>query len=331
MPSPSTIAQAEAAPQVSTVLLQRFGTPGPRYTSYPTADRFVEAFGAQDFVRALRQRRASGAGAPLSLYVHIPFCEALCYYCACNKIVTRHPERATRYLDYLELEIRLLTQQLGRGEGVSQLHLGGGTPTFLDDAQLTRLMDMLRSAFTLLPDAECSIEVDPRTVDVMRLQTLAELGFNRLSFGVQDFDHEVQLAVHRVQPAARVFELCAAARALGFRSINIDLIHGLPRQSVESFDRTLAQVCELRPDRIALYAYAHLPERFKSQRRIDPAQLPAPADKMQMLAHAIATLGAADYVHIGMDHFARPGDPLAVAKRAFGMATFNSCCKGSTS
>ncbi|HSV61143.1 MAG TPA: oxygen-independent coproporphyrinogen III oxidase [Variovorax sp.] len=304
-----------AAPPVSAVLLQRFGAPGPRYTSYPTADRFVETFGAQEFVHALRQRRVNGGGAPLSLYVHIPFCESLCYYCACNKIVTRHPERAVRYLDYLEREIALLTEQLGRGARVGQLHLGGGTPTFLDDAQLARLMEMLQRAFALMPDAECSIEVDPRTVDVMRLQTLAELGFNRLSFGVQDFDHEVQLAIHRVQPAARVFELCAAARALGFRSINVDLIHGLPRQSVESFDRTLAQVCELRPDRIALYAYAHLPERFKAQRRIDSAQLPAAADKMQMLAHAIAALGAAGYVHIGMDHFALPGDALAIAKR----------------
>ncbi|MET0542656.1 MAG: oxygen-independent coproporphyrinogen III oxidase [Variovorax sp.] len=297
-------------------MLRRFDVAGPRYTSYPTADRFVEAFDAAQYAQALRQRRSAGARAqPLSLYVHVPFCESLCYFCACNKIVTRHRERATQYLDYLAKEIQLQTEQLGRGASVSQLHLGGGSPTFLDDAHLARLMGMLHSAFGFTPDAERSIEIDPRTVDAERLANLAVLGFNRLSFGVQDFDHEVQKAIHRIQPAAQVFELMAAARQLGFKSVNIDLIHGLPLQTVESFERTLAQVCELRPDRVALYAYAHLPDRFKAQRRIHVEQLPAAADKVQMLARSIAVLSAAGYVHIGMDHFALPQDALAIAKR----------------
>ncbi|MEJ8856871.1 oxygen-independent coproporphyrinogen III oxidase [Variovorax robiniae] len=300
----------------SVAMLRRFDVAGPRYTSYPTADRFVEAFDAADYAQALRQRRSAGARAlPLSLYVHVPFCESLCYFCACNKIVTRHHERATQYLGYLAKEIQLQTEQLGRGASVSQLHLGGGSPTFLDDAHLAQLMGMLHGAFNFTPDCERSIEIDPRTVDAERLANLAVLGFNRLSFGVQDFDHEVQKAIHRIQPAAQVFELMAAARQLGFKSVNIDLIHGLPLQTVESFERTLAKVCELRPDRVALYAYAHLPDRFKAQRRIHIEQLPAAADKVQMLARSIAVLSAAGYVHIGMDHFALPQDALAVAKR----------------
>lgn len=299
-------------------LLRRMEGGGPRYTSYPTADRFVEAFDDEDYVHALRQRRTIGAAqgaAPLSVYVHIPFCESLCYYCACNKVITRHHDRADRYLDYLGKEIALQTAHLGRGQPVSQLHLGGGSPTFLDDAQLGRLMGMLNEAFALVPEAERSIEIDPRTVDAARLRHLAELGFNRLSFGVQDFDPAVQQAIHRIQPVAQVEELLAQARTLGFGSINLDLIHGLPKQTVESFDRTLAEVCRLRPDRIALYAYAHLPERFKAQRRIASADLPSPADRVRMLSRAIDALGAAGYIYIGMDHFALPDDPLAVARR----------------
>lgn len=302
---------------VSPALLQRMDQGGPRYTSYPTADRFVEAFGAADYAGALRQRRIIGAqgATPLSLYVHIPFCESLCYYCACNKIVTRHHERADRYLDYLAKEIELQVAELGRNLPVSQLHLGGGSPTFMDDAQLARLMGLLHGAFAFLPEAERSIEVDPRTVDAGRLQRLADLGFNRLSLGVQDFDPDVQKAVHRIQPAAMVAELLARSRELGFQSINLDLIHGLPRQTPASFDRTLEEVCRLRPDRIALYAYAHLPERFKAQRRIRAADLPSPQERVRMLSRAIEVLGGAGYVYIGMDHFALPEDPLAVAKR----------------
>lgn len=302
---------------VTPELLTRFDVSGPRYTSYPTADRFVEAFGEEDYVLALQQRRQGTASKalPLSIYVHIPFCESLCYYCACNKIITKHPERAEVYLRYLSREVELHTAHCGTGQVVSQLHLGGGTPTFLSDGGLRDLMAMLRRNFSFAPGGEYSIEVDPRTVDAGRLALLAELGFNRLSFGVQDFDAEVQKAVHRIQPAEQVFALVAAARELGFESVNVDLIYGLPRQTPESFDRTLAQVAELRPDRIALYAYAHLPERFKPQRRIVTADLPGAAAKVAMLSRSLDAFSEAGYVYVGMDHFALPDDALAIAKR----------------
>jgi oxygen-independent coproporphyrinogen-3 oxidase len=298
-------------------LLRRFDIAGPRYTSYPTADRFVEAFGVSDQDQALIQRRDAGPGTvqPLSLYVHLPFCESLCYFCACNKIVTRHHERAADYLRYLAREVDLYGARLGIGQPVTQLHLGGGTPTFLSDDELRELMAMLRRTFALAPGAECSIEVDPRTIDAVRLATLATLGFNRISFGVQDFDAGVQQAVHRIQPFEMVRALMAQARAVGFDSINMDLIYGLPRQTPESFARTLAQVQQLRPDRIALYAYAHLPDRFKPQRRIVSADLPQAGAKVAMLSQSLAAFLSAGYVYIGMDHFALPGDALAVAKR----------------
>jgi oxygen-independent coproporphyrinogen III oxidase len=306
-----------AAETVSTELLRRFDVPGPRYTSYPTADRFVEAFTAEDYAQALTQRRSSATALalPLSLYVHIPFCESLCYYCACNKIITKHHDRGTAYLRYLAKEVDLHTALIGQGHSVSQLHLGGGSPTFLSDDELRELMVMLHRNFAFVPGGEYSIEIDPRTVDAARLDTLAQLGFNRLSFGVQDFDAEVQKAVHRVQPAEQVFALMEAARATGFDSVNVDLIYGLPKQTPESFDRTLAQVAQLRPDRIALYAYAHLPDRFKPQRRIDSVALPTGAAKVAMLSHSLAAFKAAGYMYVGMDHFALPGDALAVAKR----------------
>ena len=298
-------------------LLTRFDVPGPRYTSYPTADRFVEAFGESQYVQALQMRQSGAFGQqlPLSLYVHIPFCESLCYYCACNKIITKHKERAADYLRYLSKEVELHTRHLGQGQAVSQLHLGGGTPTFLSDAQLRQLMAMLRQNFDFVPGGEYSVEVDPRTVTEQRLAVLAELGFNRLSFGVQDFDSAVQKAVHRLQPAEQVFALVDASRRLGFESVNVDLIYGLPLQTPESFDRTLAQVNRLRPDRIALYAYAHLPERFKPQRRIHAEELPTGAAKVAMLSRSLDALTDAGYVYIGMDHFALPDDALAVAKR----------------
>ncbi|MBI2727076.1 MAG: oxygen-independent coproporphyrinogen III oxidase [Polaromonas sp.] len=302
---------------VSPDLLRRFDGNGPRYTSYPTADRFVEAFVADDYIQALEQRRTGAAAMalPLSLYVHIPFCESLCYYCACNKIITKHHGKADEYLRYLDREINLHTAHLGLGQVLTQLHLGGGTPTFMSDLQLRALMAMLHRSFTFAPGGEYSIEVDPRTVDVNRLAVLAELGFNRLSFGVQDFDPAVQKAVHRVQPVEQVFALVEAARTQGFESVNVDLIYGLPQQTPESFDRTLAQVAALRPDRVALYAYAHLPERFKPQRRIAAAELPPASSKIAMLSQSLAAFDAAGYVYVGMDHFALPGDALAVAKR----------------
>jgi len=314
MPTSTTVSPVG----ISADLLRRYDVAGPRYTSYPTADRFVEAFSASQYEQALAQRATGslvGGGTPLSLYVHIPFCESVCYYCACNKVITKHHERAAEYLQALNTEMDLTLAHLGRAPMVSQLHLGGGSPTFLSDAELSGLMQALRARFRLAAGAEISIEVDPRTVSAERLTHLRELGFNRLSFGVQDFDPEVQKAVHRQQSYESVAFLMEQARALGFESTNVDLIYGLPLQTPASFSRTIAQVAGLRPDRIALYGYAHLPQRFKPQRRIDAAELPRAADKLAMLSNAIAGFIGHGYSYIGMDHFALPTDSLAVAKR----------------
>jgi len=239
-------------------LLQSFDVPGPRYTSYPTADRFVEAFGEAQYLQALDLRRHSvrAHAYPLSVYVHIPFCESLCYYCACNKIITGKYARAVQYLKSLRTEVGLLLPHLGTGHAVSQLHFGGGTPTFLRDPELIELMDILGKAFQWKADGEYSVEVDPRTVNAERLATLRQLGFNRLSLGVQDFDPQVQIAVHREQSVQQVQTLMEAGRSLGFKSVNLDLIYGLPKQTTESWKRTLTTVVKLRPERIALYAYA---------------------------------------------------------------------------
>jgi oxygen-independent coproporphyrinogen-3 oxidase len=312
-----TIASAldNIMPGVSSETLKKYDVSGPRYTSYPTADRFVEAFTQEAYMLALEQRREIAATQPLSIYVHIPFCESLCFFCACNKIVTKHHERSAEYLRYLNREIDLHIEHLGAGQTISQLHLGGGSPTFFSDEELAELMSMLKRNFVFAPGGEYSIEVDPRTVNEQRLKHLADLGFNRLSFGVQDFDPEVQKAVHRIQPAEQVFSLVEAARRYHFESVNVDLIYGLPMQTPESFKRTLAQVVELRPNRIALYGYAHLPERFKPQRRISEYELPAAADKISMLGSALKAFIDAGYVYVGMDHFALPDDDLAIAKR----------------
>ena len=314
--SPTLLAsQNFIMPGVSAEMLQKYDVSGPRYTSYPTADRFVEAFTEGAYKLALEHRRVGGLALPLSIYVHIPFCESLCFFCACNKIVTKHHERSVEYLRYLSREIDMHIQHLGAGQTISQLHLGGGSPTFFSDAELSELMSMIRRNFVLADGGEYSIEVDPRTVNDARLAHLRALGFNRLSFGVQDFDEEVQKAVHRIQPAEQVFSLVETARRLQFESVNVDLIYGLPKQTPESFARTLAQIVDLRPDRIALYAYAHLPERFKPQRRISEYELPAASAKIAMLSDALAALIGAGYVYVGMDHFALPDDALAVAKR----------------
>ncbi len=313
---PNTTASLDSImPGVTKETLNKYDISGPRYTSYPTADRFVEAFTEDAYKLALEHRRATSAAQPLSIYVHIPFCESLCFFCACNKIVTKHHERSVEYLRYLNREIDLHIEHLGAGQTISQLHLGGGSPTFFSDKELSELMAMLKHNFVFAPGGEYSIEVDPRTVDEQRLKHLAELGFNRLSFGVQDFDPEVQKAVHRIQPAEQVFSLVDAARRLKFESVNVDLIYGLPMQTPESFNRTLAQVVALRPNRIALYGYAHLPERFKPQRRISEYELPAAQDKITMLASALSAFIDAGYVYVGMDHFALPDDDLAIAKR----------------
>jgi oxygen-independent coproporphyrinogen-3 oxidase len=319
-PAMSSVTENPAAERDSTLTddtLRRFDTPGPRYTSYPSADRFTEAFGVRETDLALQQRRRGTAESrlPLSLYVHIPFCESLCYYCACNKIITRHHERAGEYLDVLEAEVELVAARLGSRQSVSQLHFGGGSPTFLSNAELSRTVQRLAKAFSFSDDIEMSIEVDPRTVTPERLACFRELGFNRISFGVQDFDAEVQQAVHRIQSFEAVGSLMASASALGFRSTNVDLIYGLPKQTRESFARTIGQVGRLRPDRIALYAYAHLPARFKPQRRILPEHLPGAATRVSMLGDAIAGFLSFGYDYIGMDHFALGSDSLAVAKR----------------
>jgi oxygen-independent coproporphyrinogen-3 oxidase len=310
--------RTEATNVLPEALLRRFDAPGPRYTSYPTADRFVEAFGVNDLRHALQQRAqgaVAGGTLPLSVYVHIPFCDSVCYYCACNKVITKHHERAGEYLDALDQEISLIVEQSRAGQAVSQLHFGGGSPTFLSDAELQRVVASLRRAFHIDDGTEMSIEIDPRTVTPERLGHCRSLGFNRISFGVQDFDPQVQQAVHRVQPFDSVRELMASARSLGFKSINADLIYGLPRQTPQSFARTVQQIGELRPDRIALYAYAHLPQRFKPQRRIIAEELPSAAQRVTMLGDAIAGFLGRGYHYIGMDHFALPDDALAVAKR----------------
>jgi len=300
---------------IDPVLIRKHDVSGPRYTSYPTADRFVEAFGDTELTQWLAKRNIGGISQPLSVYVHLPFCESICYYCGCNKVVTRDHSRASKYIRYLERELELLAPLLGADTHISQLHWGGGTPTFLGQDEMRSLMRALDARFARAPDAECAIEVDPRHAPPGMMPFLRELGFNRLSLGVQDFDPEVQRAVHRIQPFDLVERATRDARAAGMRSINFDLIYGLPRQSLDSFNRTLDQVIGLAPDRIALYSYAHLPTVFKPQRRIVPAELPSAETKLQILTLAIGRLTRAGYLYIGMDHFARADDELAIAQR----------------
>lgn len=308
-PQHSHLAGVEFDPEV----IARYDGSGPRYTSYPTADRFIEGPIAAQYVTALHKRQDARSGAALSLYVHLPFCDTVCYYCACNKIATKDRGRADVYLDYLELEIALIRAEFSAAPKVTQLHLGGGTPTFLTNAQLSRLMQMLKQAFAFTLDAECSIEIDPRRLNDGTLELLADHGFNRMSIGVQDLDPAVQKAVNRLQPAVLTQAVIERGRALGYRSINLDLIYGLPKQSVSTMQATLSTVLIWRPERIALYSYAHLPERFMPQRRIANADIPSATEKLAMLKLAVTTLLAAGYVYIGMDHFALPEDDLALA------------------
>jgi oxygen-independent coproporphyrinogen-3 oxidase len=295
-------------------LLRRFDVPGPRYTSYPTADRFIEAFDADAFAGWLRSRAVMPAR-PLSLYVHIPFCNTICYYCACNKVITRDHSKAVEYLDYLEREIALVAGHLEPGQSVEQLHLGGGSPTYLDSGELNRLMAMITGRFRLQEGGEYGVEVDPRTAPPEKIRALAALGFNRLSVGVQDFDPHVQRAVNRIQSFEMTRATIEAAREAGFKSINLDLIYGLPKQTPETFTRTLDQVLALAPERVALYHYAHLPERFKPQRRIASAEVPSSEQKLQIMMQAIGRLTECGYDYIGMDHFAKGDDDLARAQR----------------
>ena len=294
-------------------LCRRFDISGPRYTSYPTADRFQANPGAQLLVDALQERPTPEQ--PLSLYVHLPFCSTVCYYCGCNKVITKDHQKSSRYLDYLEREIDLQLQSLIGSRSVAQIHWGGGTPTFLSDDEMRRLMGILRSRFDFLPEGEYSIEIDPRSVDPQRAHLLAEMGFNRMSLGIQDFDPLVQQAVNRIQTFEQTRDVLLAARDAGFKSVSVDLIYGLPRQTLAGFRATLEKTLSLAPDRIALYSYAHLPQIFMPQRRIHDAELPQAEDKLSLMAMAIETLVEAGSVFIGMDHFARPDDELALAQQ----------------
>jgi oxygen-independent coproporphyrinogen-3 oxidase len=297
-----------------TDLIVRYGGRGPRYTSYPTALQFSDTVSADDYKRHAIASNESDV--PLSLYVHIPFCHSLCYYCGCNKIVTHNQARVDRYLEMLYREIDMQAALFDRSRKIEQLHFGGGTPTYLDREQLADLMHHLRNAFNFddSENREFSIEVDPRTVDADRMRHLAELGFNRLSLGIQDFDPDVQEAVNRAQTPDEVRSLVSSAVDSGFGSISFDLIYGLPHQTVESFSTTLDLVIAMKPDRLAVYNYAHLPQRFKGQRMINADDIPLPETKLELLHHTIDKLCDAGYVYIGMDHFALPEDELVQAR-----------------
>ncbi|HJQ61344.1 MAG TPA: oxygen-independent coproporphyrinogen III oxidase [Burkholderiales bacterium] len=301
--------------QLDLALLRRLDCNGPRYTSYPTADRFVEAFGPDTYRSWAGKRNIGAIHRALSLYVHLPFCSTVCFYCACNRIATRDKTKGDKYLAYLAREIGLQAPLFRDDPGVCQMHWGGGTPTFFDSEQLARLFTMLRENFSFAADGEYSIEIDPRTVDAESIAALRAMGFNRVSLGVQDFDPDVQRAVNRIQSPEQTLAVMSAARAAGFMSINVDLIYGLPKQDLLRFNRTLARVVAAQPDRIAVYNYAHLPARFKPQRRISEADLPSPEAKLKLLELAVRRLGEAGYIYIGMDHFAKPGDALALAQR----------------
>jgi oxygen-independent coproporphyrinogen-3 oxidase len=297
-------------------LIRKYDKAGPRYTSYPTAVQFHEGFGEADYRKMALVSNASGK--PLSLYIHIPFCDTVCFYCACNKIITKNRARAAPYLERLYREIALQGALFDRSRPVTQLHWGGGTPTFISTAEMRRLMTVTAEHFQLLGDdrGEYSIEIDPREADAATIALLRQLGFNRLSLGVQDFNPLVQQAVNRIQSEQVTLATLEAARREGFKSISIDLIYGLPYQTVARFVRTLDAIIAVDPDRIAVFNYAHLPQLFKTQHQIDASKLPAPAEKLAILKSVIERLTDAGYVYIGMDHFAKPHDELALAQQA---------------
>ncbi|WP_163130104.1 oxygen-independent coproporphyrinogen III oxidase [Agarivorans sp. Alg241-V36] len=290
-------------------LIEKYSYSGPRYTSYPTALEFNEDFGEPQFTEASTKFPERD----LSLYVHIPFCHKLCYYCGCNKVITRHQHKADIYLDYLEQEIQLQAPRFKQRK-VSQMHWGGGTPTYLEPEQLKRLTSKLFSQFEFADNAEVSIEVDPREIELSTINLLAELGFNRLSLGVQDFNKQVQQAVNREQDEDFIFALVERAKQVGFNSVNIDLIYGLPHQSRASFKQTLSRVLDLDPDRLSVFNYAHLPSRFAAQRKIDESAMPTSDERLGILRDSIEFLTTHGYQFIGMDHFAKPDDELAIAQ-----------------
>ena len=298
-------------------LIKRYDKAGPRYTSYPTAVQFHEGFGADDYLAVVEKTNKESELRPLSLYFHIPFCDTVCYYCGCNKIVTKNRNRAQPYLDNLYAEIKMQGELFDRSRVVDQLHWGGGTPTFINHDQMRELMDVTRQNFTLRDDdtGEYSIELDPREVHEGTIQLLRDIGFNRISMGVQDFDPKVQVAVNRIQSEEKTLAVLDEAKGKGFKSVNIDLIYGLPFQTEESFAKTLEKVIAVNPDRLSVFNYAHMPELFKVQRQINEADLPSAPEKLRILQMTIERLTQAGYVFIGMDHFAKPDDELAVAQR----------------
>ncbi len=298
-------------------LMRRYDREGPRYTSYPTALQFQEGLAPATYETAARTSRGALGREPLSLYVHIPFCFSPCFYCGCNKVITRQMDRADDYVRRLNTEITLRSRHFDSSRTVEQLHLGGGTPTFLPQRRLAALIETIGRHFALTgdPGRDYSIEIDPRTVSPASIKMLTDIGFNRLSLGVQDFDPQVQVAINREQPPQMVQDILDAARSLGLRSINFDLIYGLPRQTVETFTATLDRVIQMRPDRLAVYGYAHMPKIFKAQRQIRAGELPGAATRLALLQLAVSKLTVAGYEYIGMDHFALPGDTLAQAQR----------------
>ena len=297
-------------------LIRRYDTFGPRYTSYPTAVQFTTDFNLDDYLGGVKHSNEDPIPSPLSLYLHIPFCDTICYYCGCSKVITKDKSKATHYIDLLKQEIKLQGALFAKDRIVTQIHWGGGTPTFLSDKEIYEIIECIRDNFNVPPDneVEFGIEVDPRTVDQLRLKNLNNLGFNRISFGVQDFDSSVQKAVNRVQSNEQIKQHIIDSRKLHYQSINIDLMYGLPKQSVHSFSKTLDTTIELNPDRIAIYNYAHLPEMFKPQRRINEDELPSAEEKLNILQLCIDKLQNAGYVYIGMDHFAKASDDLVKAQ-----------------
>lgn len=291
-------------------MIEKYNYSGPRYTSYPTALEFDDSFTEQSLLTAIENSKSD----KLSLYIHIPFCAKLCYYCGCNKVITRHAHKADQYIEYLSHEI-IKRAPLFKHYSVTQMHWGGGTPTFLNPEQILKLTALIKANFNFADEGEFSIEVDPREIELSMLDTLKEVGFNRISIGVQDFNKEVQVAVNREQDEQFIFDLMAKAKAMGFVSTNIDLIYGLPHQTPETFAATMQRVLELSPDRLSVFNYAHLPARFAAQRKIKDEHLPSPTQKLEILHQTIETLTGAGYQYIGMDHFAKPDDELAKLQR----------------
>lgn len=315
MPDFACVPEIKPTPMFDLDLIRKLNQLGPRYTSYPTAGRFTDSFQIADYKKTVEGLREQDL--PLSIYIHIPFCASICYYCACNKVITKDLGKAEVYLNYLQREIIMQSALFADMKKVEQLHFGGGTPTYINDEQMSGLLALLHQHFEFASDelGEYSIEVDPRTVTPKRIGILRQQGFNRISLGVQDFNPEVQKAVNRIQPEEDTLAVLQAARAARFRSISVDLIYGLPKQTLESIGETLDKVIRANPDRIAIYNYAHMPHLFKPQRRIDVDALPDPDTKLQMMFLCIQKLSRAGYVYIGMDHFAKPDDDLCDAQR----------------